>query len=46
MSHPDLIPFLIKLREEKVIANLTVNQIHFERHQDLIRKLVDEKLIY
>ena len=46
MSHPDLIPFLIKLREKKVIANLTVNQIHFERHQSLIRKLVDEKLIY
>lgn len=46
MSHPDLIPFLMKLREKKVIANLTVNQIHFERHQDLIRKLVDEKLIY
>ncbi|MDD5980163.1 MAG: hypothetical protein PUC23_03525 [bacterium] len=46
MSHPDLIPFLIKLREKKVIANLTVNQIHFERHQGLIRKLVDDKLIY
>ena len=46
MSHPDLIPFLMKLREKKVIANLTVNQIHFERHQNLIRKLVDDKLIY
>ena len=46
MSHPDLIPFLMKLKEKKVIANLTVNQIHFERHQSLIRKLVDEKLIY
>ena len=46
MSHPDLIPFLMQLREKKVIANLTVNQIHFERHQSLIRKLVDDKLIY
>ena len=46
MSHPDLIPFLMKLREKKVIANLTVNQIHFERHQSFIRKLVDDKLIY
>lgn len=46
MSHPDLTPFLMKLREKKVIANLTVNQIHFERHQSLIRKLVDDKLIY
>lgn len=46
LSHPDLIPFLHKLREQKVIANATVNQIHFEKNQDLIRKLVDEKLIY
>lgn len=45
-SHPDLIPFLEKLKEKKVITNMTVNQIHFEKKQDLIRKLVDEKLIY
>ena len=46
MSHPDLIPFLEKLKEKKVITNLTVNQIHFERYQDLIRELVNKKLIY
>lgn len=46
MSHPDLIPFLYKLREKKVIANITVNQIHFEKHQDLIRDLVDKRLIF
>ena len=45
-SHPDLIPFLQKLKEQKVIANMTVNQRHFERKQELIRKIVDEKLIY
>lgn len=45
-SHPDLIPFLQKLKERKVIANMTVNQIHFEKKQELIEKLVDEKLIY
>lgn len=28
-SHPDLIPFLRKLKERKIIANITVNQIHF-----------------
>ena len=46
MSHPDLIPFLEKIKEKKVIANMTVNQMHFERHQDMIRDLVDKKLIY
>lgn len=45
-SHPDLIPFLHKLKERKVIVNMTVNQIHFEKKQDLIKQLVDEKLIY
>lgn len=45
-SHPDLIPFLKRLKEKRVIANLTVNQYHFESKQTLIRKLVDEKLIY
>lgn len=45
-SHPDLIPFLHKLKERKVIVNMTVNQRHFEQKQELIKKLVDEKLIY
>lgn len=46
LSHPDLIPFLEKLKEKKVIANMTVNQIHFERCQDMIKDLIDKKLIY
>ena len=46
LSHPDLIPFLEKLRYKKVIANMTVNQIHFERHYDFISELIDKNLIY
>lgn len=46
LSHPDLIPFLENLKEKKIIANITVNQVHFETNQELIKKLVDEKLIY
>lgn len=46
LEHPNLIPFLHKLKELKVIANITVNQVHFEHSQELIKKLVDEKLIY
>ena len=45
-SHPDLIPFLHRLKKRKVIANITVNQKHFEEKQDLIKRLVDEKLVY
>lgn len=46
LSHPHLIPFLEKLRERNIIPNLTINQRHFEKDQQLIRKLVDDKLIY
>jgi len=45
-SHPDLIPFLHKFKDRKVIVNMTVNQQHFEQKQELIKKLVNEKLIY
>ena len=45
-SHPNLIPFLQKLKDKKVIVNMTVNQKHFEQKQNLIKRLVDEKLIY
>ncbi len=45
-SHPDLIPFLRKLKERKIIANITVNQIHFIKKQKLIKQLVKEKLAY
>jgi len=46
MSHPALVPFLGKLKDKKIIANLTVNQVHFERHFDYIKSLVDRELIY
>ena len=46
LSHPDLVPFMYKMREKKIILNMTVNQIHFERHFDIIKKWIDKKLIY
>lgn len=46
LSHPYLIAFLSKLKEKKVIANLTVNQIHFERFYYFIKELLDKKLIW
>lgn len=46
VDHPQLEEFLRRLKARNVIANMTVNQVHFEREQEKIRKLVDEKLIY
>lgn len=46
LSHPDLVPFMYKMQEKKIILNMTVNQIHFERHFDVIKEWTDKKLIY
>lgn len=46
LSHPDLIHFLKKMREKKIIVNMTVNQIHFEKHFSFIDSLVYNNLIY
>lgn len=45
-SHPDLIPFLQKLKDKKVITNITLNQIHFENKIELVDMMIREKLIY
>ena len=45
IDHPQLIPFLEKLKSKKIIANITVNQIHFERKEDIIKDLVEKDLI-
>lgn len=46
LSHPDLVSFMHKMKEKKVILNMTVNQIHFERHFDTIKQWIDDQLIY
>lgn len=46
LSHPDLITFLHRMKEKKIIVNMTVNQIHFERSYDFIRSLINKDLIY
>lgn len=46
LSHPDLVAFMYKMKEKKIILNMTVNQIHFEKHFDVIKKWIDEGLIY
>ena len=46
LSHPDLIPFLRKCKELNLIPNMTVHQFAFMKNQELIKQLVNEKLIY
>jgi hypothetical protein len=46
LTHPDLVPFLEKLKERKLIANITFNQYHFMDNIDFVQELVDKKLVY
>ena len=46
LTHPDLGKFMQKMREKKVILNMTVNQIHFEKHFNYIKELVNDGFIY
>lgn len=46
LEHPDLIPFLEKCKKLHLIPNMTINQVHFIKYFDLVKKLIDEKLIY
>ena len=45
MSHPDLIPFLEKMKVRMVFVNVTINQKHFEQHFELIKDLQQKGLI-
>lgn len=44
--HPDLIPFLEKLKSKKVFASMTVNQHTFEKYFGMLSNLCKDKLIY
>lgn len=46
LSHPDLIPFLHKMHNRKVVVNMTVNQIHFEKYFEILKNLTDKRLIH
>lgn len=46
LAHPDLVPFLKKLRDKHIIANLTVNQTHFMQNKEFLMTLTKQKLIY
>lgn len=46
LEHPDLIPFLKRLKERSIIANMTVNQGHFMQEQPLLRDLTESGLIH
>ena len=45
-SHPELELFLIRMKNQGVICNVTINQVHFIKYKDYIQRLLDSKLVY
>lgn len=45
-SHPDLVPFLEKLKNNGIFPNITVHQNELQENWDFIKDLVDRKLIW
>jgi hypothetical protein len=46
LSHPDLIPFLQRCKEQGLICNITVNQKQLDRDVATLRRLIGDKLVY
>lgn len=46
LCHPDLVPFLQKMKSKKVICNITINQKHIKSYWSLIQRLVLDNLVY
>ena len=45
LDHPDLIPFLTKLKKQEVVCNITVNQRAVDEQYTLLQKIVTENLV-
>lgn len=46
LSHPDLIPFLARMKEKNIICNMTVNIVHFVNNYDLLLGMSKNGLIH
>ena len=46
LEHPDLLNFLYRLKDQKVITNITLNQNHFMSNIETVRFLISQKLIH
>lgn len=46
LAHPDLLPFLVRCKNQGLICNLTVNQKHIFTFRKELINLIQDKLIY
>lgn len=45
LSHPEIISFLTTIKNQGLIANITINEKHVKKHQELLSFLIKEDLI-
>lgn len=45
LDHPDLVDFLTKVKEQGLIANITINQLHIKKFFSMIKYLIEEDLV-
>ena len=46
LAHPQLVPFLQRMKHQGVVCNLTVNQRHFASQRELLASLCRSKLVH
>lgn len=46
LCHPQLEEFLVYCKQHKLIPNITVNQVHYEKEYDKLKSWADNNLIY
>ena len=46
LTHPQLAKFLMKMKKQKVFVNITVNQKHFSKNYNTLKRLSERGLIY
>tara|TARA_R110000772_G_scaffold2410_4_gene8617 strand:- start:80677 stop:81567 length:891 start_codon:yes stop_codon:yes gene_type:complete len=45
LEHPNLIEFLVNVKGQGLIANITINQLHIKRFFSMIKYLIEEDLV-
>lgn len=46
LEHPDLVPFLRRMKAQGVVCNITVRQTHLFANKDFVQSLIDDKLVW
>ena len=45
-NHPQLLPFLQRMKDKGIVVNGSINQAHFMRYHNMLKRLCDNRLIW